>query len=412
MARVEVFFDLVFVYGFFNISRFVSEDLRPRVLVEGTLVLALLWLCWIGHMLVAHRVRLGEGISSLVTFAAMGAALAIALAIPHAFADTPGGVYGPLLFPACYFVLRWLHLGLHWYAVRQVPEERRLLVRVGVAVTISTALLLLAASLPWLPGDVDHFGVRVGLWTLAVLLEYGSGLVIGLSGWRLVSPGHFVERFELITIIAFGELIISVGLGSGVLGQPIIWSTLVSSLLGLTTVACLWWAYFDSLTHAAALAMHGLEGQARIALARDGYIYLHLPMIAGLILVALGGEEMVRFMGADAANAGRPLHGLGSSLLYVGVALYLLSLIGLQLRALGTLVWTRAVAFVLLVALVPLAGRVPSLVALSLLAAIGLGLVVAEIVFLAESRHGLHEAVREEREAHEAREAEWRRQHR
>lgn len=313
MSRLEIFFDLVFVYGFFNISRFLVEDLNAGGLIKGLLVLALLWLCWIGHILVAHRIRLGEGVAPLVSFAAMGAALAIALAIPHAFADMPGGIYGPLLFPIFYFLLRSLHLGLHMYAVRQVPEEYRLLVRVGVAVSISTGLLLLAAALPWLPGDLDHFGVRVGLWALAVLVEYGSALVIGLSGWRLASPTHFVERFELIIIIAFGELIISVGIGSGVLGKAITWPTLVSSLVGLTTVACLWWTYFDSLAHGAALAMHGLKGDDQIALARDGYIYLHLPMIAGLILVALGGEEIVRFMAAHTANVGRPLHGLGAT---------------------------------------------------------------------------------------------------
>lgn len=412
MSRVEIFFDLVFVYGFFNVSRFVAEDLNAGGLIKGLLVLALLWLCWIAHILVAHRVRLGEGVAPLVAFAAMGAALAITLAIPHAFADVQGGIYGPLLFPTCYFLLRSLHLGLHWYAVRRVPEERRLLARVGVAVAISTGLLLLAAVLPWLPGELDHFRIRVGLWTLAVLVEYGSGMVIGLSGWRLASPEHFVERFELIIIIAFGELIISVGIGSGVLGKPITWPTLVSSLVGLTTVACLWWAYFDTLTHAATLAMHGLKGDDQIALARDGYIYLHLPMIAGLILVALGGEEMVRFMATHPANVGKPLHGLGAPLLYVGVALYLLSLIGFQLRALGTLVWTRGIAFLVLVALVPLAGRLPSMVALGLLAVVGVGLVIAEIVFLAESRNALHDAVREEREAIEAREDEWRRQHR
>ncbi|MGB2571098.1 low temperature requirement protein A [Micromonospora citrea] len=412
VARVEVFFDLIFVYGFFNLSRYVAEDLTVHGLVKGLLVLALLWLCWVAHMLVAQRIRLGEGIAPLVTFAAMGAALAIALTIPHAFGDPPGDISGPVLFPICYFTLRWLHLGLHWYVVRKVPVERRQLTRIGVAVFVSTGLLLVAAFLPWISPDLDTFGVRVGLWILAVLVEYGTGLAVGLAGWRLAAPGHFAERFELIVIIAFGELIISIGIGSGVLGQPITWPPFFASLVGLVAIASLWWLYFDSLAYAAELTIHALPRRERVALARDGYIYLHLPIIAGLILLAAGGEEMVRFLGVAEAHVLEPVHGLGATLLYAGVGLYLLALIAFQLRALGTMVWTRVVGVLLIAGAVPLAGRLPAVVALGLLAVICLGVVIAEIVFLADSRRGLQEAIREEREAHEARETEWRRRRR
>ncbi|MGY3517381.1 low temperature requirement protein A [Micromonospora sp. PTRAS2] len=412
VARVEVFFDLVFVYGFFNVSRFVAEDLSTHGLVKGMLVLALLWLCWIAHMLVAQRVRLGEGIAPLVTLTAMGAVLGIALSIPQAFGDQSGGGPAPVLFPICYFLIRGLHLGLHLYAVRDLPEERRQLVRIGLAVVVSTGLLLAAAFVPDLPGGTDRVWVRPGIWALAVLVEYGNGFAVGLSGWRIAAPGHFVERFELIVIIAFGELIISIGLGSGVLGQPVTWPTFYTTLAGLAAIVSLWWLYFDSLAPAAELAMHGRRGPDRIAAARDGYLYLHLPMIAGLILVALGGEQMVHHLGAAGVDLLGPLPGPGGPLLFTRAALYLVSLVAFQLRVLGTVVWTRVTVVVLVVAAVPVAGRLPALVAVALLTVLTVGLVVAEIVLLAGSRWALHEAVREEREAREVREARWRHHHR
>ncbi|MBO4206553.1 low temperature requirement protein A [Micromonospora echinofusca] len=412
VARLEVFFDLVFVYGFFNIARYAGEELTLAGLYKGLLVLALLWLTWVAHMLVAQRVRLGEGYAPLVVFIAMAALLAMALTIPRTFGEIPGGVSGPLVFPACYFTIRALHLGLHFYAVRGVPVEQRQILRISAAMVVSTGLLYLAALLPWLPERYDQFWVRVGLWTLALLVEYGTGLAVGLAGWRVAAPGHFVERFELMVNIAFGELIISIGIGSGVLGEPITWQALFFSMLGMLVIASLWWAYFDLIAPAAGLAMHGSRGRRRVALARDGYIYLHLPMIAGLILVALGGEEMLRHLGATESNLVRPLHGLGPSLLYAGVAVYLASLVAFQFRLLGTVLWTRVGAVVLAGAAIPFAGHLPALAALGAIAGLCAALVTAETILLADARHALHAAVRAEREAQEAREAEWWRQRR
>ncbi|MFB9235802.1 low temperature requirement protein A [Plantactinospora siamensis] len=408
--RLELFFDLVFVFAFITITRVETSRLTAAGLAQGVLVLALLWWAWCAHTMVANRIRLGEGITPPVMFAAMAAVFVIALAIPQAFENRPGGLHEPIVFAGGYFVVRGTHLALHRYAARDDPPLRRQLRRLTASTCAATTLLVLAAYLPeWCAGPY-RTAARFGLWTLAVLVEYGAGLAVGLWGWAVQSAGHWVERFELILIVAFGETIIAIGLGSELTGRSITWVTVLTSTLGITIVAILWWAYFDLIGPAALNTMHGTHGRARVALARDAYIYLHLPMIAGLITVALSGEILLRHLGTVRVALAVPLPGPGVPLAYAGVAIYLAGLVGFQARALGTLLWSRAATIALLAAAAPLAVRLPALVALLILTAICLALVVTELVVLRESRRALRAAVRRERSAHEARETEWRRE--
>ena len=112
----------------------------------------------------------------------------------------------------------------------------------------------------------------------------------GVSGWR-VSPGHFAERHGLIIIIALGESIVSIGIGvSGVdLGD----GRDHGAILGVVIAACLWWTYFDVVAVVAEQTLRQATGIAQIRLARDSYSYLHLPMIAGIVLVALGIKKAI-----------------------------------------------------------------------------------------------------------------------
>jgi len=116
--------------------------------------------------------------------------------------------------------------------------------------------------------------------------EYLGNVLGGARGWRIRSVSHFVERHGLIVIIALGESIASIGVG--VVGEPISWPIVAAAVLGLTLSAALWWAYFDvtSLLAERAFAACPLDDRARLA--RDAYSYLHLPLVAGIVLLALG----------------------------------------------------------------------------------------------------------------------------
>ncbi|MET9303441.1 low temperature requirement protein A [Micromonospora aurantiaca] len=407
--RFEIFFDLVFVFSFFIITRATALQVTGGALLHALLVLAVLWWSWVVHSVVATRVRLGEGFVPVLMTVGMAALFTFALSLPNAFRDPRGNAAGPMVAALSYTVLRLIHLLLYRHAVRDSPNERRQLLRFAPELIGSTALLLVAALLP--PRIDDLFSAAVlrdVLWGGVVLLQYGSGLIAGTWGWGVASAEHWTERYDLILIIALGESVISVGVGSNLLGQPPTWPAVAAAVLGIFFTAALWWAHYDMVGPAARIALHVAQDGPRVAMARDAYAYLFLPMITGIILFALGAETIVHGIADPNVPPSEPAHGPGVPLLYGGVICYLCGNMLFQLRTLRTLSWTRVGAALLLGLLIPVAERVPGLAALGMLTAVTVGMVAVEVVVFAEGRQALRKLVFEERTSHEAHEAAWR----
>lgn len=407
--RFEVFFDLVFVFSFFIITRATAANVTGRQLLHAMLVLAVLWWVWVVHCVVATRVRLGEGFVPALMVVGMAALFCFALSLPQAFGDLADVAAGPMVVALSYVTIRAVHLLLYWHVAREKPGERRLLLKYSPELACST-LLLTAAAL--IPPQIDDPGraaiVRDGLWISVIVLQYGMGLVAGAWGWTVASAEHWTERYDLILIIALGESVISVGVGSNLLGQPPTWPAVTAAVLGIFFTAALWWTHYDVIGPAARIALHVAQGRPRVAMARDAYAYVYLPMIAGIILFALGAELIVHEVADPAVPIAQPVDGPGVPLLFGGVICYLCANMLFQLRTLRTLSWTRLGAVLLLAAAVPVGQRLPGLAALALLTAICVGLVAVEVVVMADARRALREAVFEERTSHEAREAAWR----
>src|SRR4029453_17957749 len=138
---------------------------------------------------------------------------------------------------------------------------------------------------------------------------------------------------------------------------------IVAALLGFTVAACLWWAYFDVVAIAAERRLTATEGNAQLAMARDSYSYLHLPMVAGIILFAVGVKKTM-------GHAGDPLETVPAVALCGGVAMYLAAHILFRLRNVHSLNRQRLVVSVVLAALIPAAVELPALVTLTLVAAL------------------------------------------
>ncbi|MGC5018234.1 low temperature requirement protein A [Micromonospora sp. DT47] len=407
--KFEVFFDLVFVVSFFIITRATAIDITGRALLHAMLVLAVLWWCWVVHSMVATRVRLGEGFVPVLMVVAMASLFAFALSLPQAFGDPRQGAAGPLVVAGSYVAIRAVHLVLFWKAVREDPTDRRHLTRFMPELAGSTVLLVAAALIPPQLADPDRAAlVRDVLWITVVLLQYGTGVVAGAWGWGVTSAEHWTERYDLILIIALGESIISAGVGGNLLGKPVTWPAITAATLGIVFTAALWWAHFDLIGPAARIALHAATGRARRTMARDAYAYLYLPMIAGIILFAIGTEELVRVVTDPADGATARPHGPAVPMLFGGVFCYLATNLLFQLRTLGTLTWTRLGVLVALAAGMPLGQHLSALGALGLLTAICVGLVAVEVVVLADSRRPLRKLVHDERVNHEAQEAAWR----
>ncbi|MGB2570978.1 low temperature requirement protein A [Micromonospora citrea] len=409
VERFEIYFDLVYVFSFFIIARATAADLSGRGLLHAVLLLAVLWWCWVIHSLVANRIRLGEGFVPVVMVLAIVALYAFALASPQAFREPVEGISGPFLIAWSYLVIRLVHLGVYWYSIRHDRREVGQIRLYFFELTGSVALLFAAALVPPLLDD-PHDGalLRVALWIALVIGQYVVPLLTGTRGWVVVSAEHWSERYDLILMIALGESLISIGVGSDVVGGPITWPMLMAATMGIIGVSCLWWAHFDLVAPAARLALHGTHGEARTRMVRDAYHDLYLILLVGIVLFALGGEELLHQLSGD-IGLGEPLRGPGMALLCGGVACYLLGSLLFQLRTLRTVSWTRVGVVVVLAAFTPLAVHLPVLVALAVITAAQVAMVAAEAFLFAGSRHALRAAVLEERTAHEAYETAWRR---
>lgn len=374
VTPIELFFDLVFVFGLTQITTLMAHDVSVHGIVRGLLVLGLLWWSWVGYAWLGNVVVADEGAIRAVLFAVMAAMFLLALAIPQAFTDLPGGHNGPLVVALCYFAFRGLHLVLFWIISRTDPGLRRQVIKWAPSVLGSTALLLVASRY------TD--GVQTGLWALALLADYGGTLLAGAAGWRLRAPGHFVERHGLIIIVALGESIVAVGVGMA--GLPITWSVVAASVLSLTVCATLWWAYFDVTALLGERALVNEPEAHRSRLARDAYTFLHLPMVAGIVLLALGLKKVLQHV----ADAGHD-EPLALAALYGGVALYLAAHIAFKMRMLHTVTASRVVVAIALLGLAPVTTWLTPLAALAILSGIMVILISFETIRFATARDSI-----------------------
>ena len=150
-------------------------------------------------------------------------------------------------------------------------------------------------------------------------------------------------------------------------------------MLALLTAAALWWAYFDVVAALGQRRLAELRGVERNTLARDAFAYLHLPLIAGIELFALGVEEVV-------GHVDEELPAEAAVALFGGVALYLLAHVAFRLRTFGRVTSQRLVAAVLCLACLAFATSVTALVALAAVTAIAAALIAYEAIRFRESR--------------------------
>ncbi len=383
VTPLELFFDLVFVFALTQVTAFMAHDPSWTGLLQGSLILGILWWAWVGYAWLCNLVRADEGSIRLILLTAMVAMFVLALAIPEAFDDWDGGLSGPVVLAGCYFVFRLMHLALFWIVSRDDPGLRGQLVR-WVPSVFGGTLLLLAAS------RFDGW-TQIGFWVAALAADYLGTLLIGAEGWRLPAPGHFSERHGLIVIVALGESIVA--LGVGVEDLPVSWPIVLAAAAGLALSSALWWLYFDVAALLGEEALKEATGGARSALARDAYSFLHLPMIAGVVMLALGMKKCLEYVGDtghhDLTDA---LGTVPLTAMYGGVVLYLLGHLGFKLRAIHVLSKPRLVAVVATAAAWILVRDVPALGQLLVLAVLMIALVAYETVRYAERRQDLRHA--------------------
>jgi low temperature requirement protein LtrA len=269
VTPLELFFDLVFVLALTQCTTLIARTPTWEGVLKGMLVLGVLWWSWTGYAWLTSVVDPEEGAVRLAMFAAMAAFLVAALCVPGAFGSEA------LLFACAYAAVRAAHIALFVIASHEDRELRRSVVGLAGSTAIGVGLLVAAAF--------AGGALQLGLWGLALVLDLGGPLLFGIDGWKLV-PGHFAERHGAIVIIALGESIVA--------GRRL---------------------------------ARAVEGRERNEIARDSYSYLHLPMVAGIALIAVGLKRTL--IAVD-----EPLKLVPAVALLGGAAMYLLAHVAFRLR--------------------------------------------------------------------------------
>lgn len=384
VSQLELFFDLVFVFALTRVTDLLADNTSAANVFRSVLVLAVLWWSWVGYSWLGNVARADEGIVKVAVFAAMGASFIIALALPEAFDDLPGGLSGPVVFAIGYFVVRAVHVSVFWIITTDEPRFRATVLRWLPSLAISTTLLLIASQTT---GTVQTL-----LWVGALVADY-LGTVLAGNGWILRSVTHFAERHGLIIIVALGESIVSIGIG--VVSLPISWPIIIASLLGLAVSALMWWAYFDVTALAVEHELDKANGALQIKIARNSYTFAHLPMIVGVIGLSLGLKKVLSYVGDDTDHdLTDPLYGIPIFTLFGGVALYIAALVFFKWYAVRTIAVSRVITIVVLLALIPVAAALPALASLGLLTAVLAAMIAFETTRFAQLRDEIrhHEA--------------------
>ena len=377
VTPLELFFDLVFVLAITQCTALMADDPTWAGLARGLLVLGVLWWSWVGYAWLTSVLDPEEGGVRLVMFVAMAALLVVALCVPGAFGDDA------LLFACAYGVVRFSQIGLFLIASRDNPALRQSVLGLAGGTAVGVGLIVAASALDgWAQGLV---------WAVALALDMAEPFFFGSEGWSLEHPGHFAERHGLILIIALGESIVAIGVGAG---TEVDAGVVAAATLGIAIAAAIWWLYFDVISMLAERSLTQLPpGRERNELARDTYSYLHFPMVAGIVLVALGLKKTLADVGAE-------LDVVIATAMLGGSALYLLAHVAHRLRNIGTVNWHRLVAAVAALALIPVAVEIPALATVAALALMLWVLIGLEAVRFAGSRERARSSLAEEGAAH------------
>lgn len=347
VGYLELFFDLTFVFAMSQVTHLMLHDMSWQGFGRGVLALLALWWAWVCYAWLTNMFEIARVIHTTLMILAMAAMLIAVIALPFAFTT------GAVIFGLALLVVRLINAGMFIASAPRGEAELAATIRRLVPGLLVGPVLIVAGAFVASP-------YRELLWVAAAAADFGSPLVAGINGLRVV-PSYFIERHASVIIIALGETIISVGAGAserlhhpGVLGAVV---------LGVLITGTLWWTYFG-LTTGAEERLRQTPVADRALLARDAYSYLHLPLVAGVVFFAVGARVSVE-------HIGEPLAPLAALALTGGVALFYAGEVAYRWRDHHQLTVDRLLAAAASLGVYPVAVSVPAVSSLAVLTAIG-----------------------------------------
>ncbi|MEM7339493.1 MAG: low temperature requirement protein A [Actinomycetota bacterium] len=271
---IELFFDLVFVFAFTRVVSLVIHDLTWNGVIEGAVILALLWWGWGNWTWTLNAVDIDVRQTRVAVLVAMLGVFLMGFAVPDAFE-------GSGMWVAIGYLWVRLVAGVVMYKGTRDDEMEHQSVLLYMPVSaVGPILMLIGAAIG---GEA-----QLWIWLLGAAAEVGSAAIAGRTDWR-VDAAHFAERHGLIMIIALGEAIIAVGVALGDVTLDLELAYLLG--VGLAIVSAMWWAYFDRLQGSWEHALREANVHQTGSIARDVYSLGHYPMIVGIVFMAVALEE-------------------------------------------------------------------------------------------------------------------------
>lgn len=337
VTMVELFFDLVFVFAITQLSHALLADVSvANGLKIGFLLLAVWWV-WIYTSWVTNWLDPDQPPVRMMLFCLMLSGLVMSAALPRAFTDR-----GLVFALAIVAIQVGRSLFTCWALRRHSDGNYRNFLRISCWLGLS--------GLFWIAGGLVDGGARVAFWVIALAIEY-AGPATGFwtphldrsttKDWD-VDPAHMAERCALFVIIALGESL----LVSGATFAKADWkpTTLTAFFVVVVSTIAMWWIYFNSGAEEAAHRFRRTDDPGRIA--RLAYTYLHLPIVAGVIMTAASDELVL-------AHPYGTTDGKTAAMLIGGPMLFILGNLLFKRVTVGRLPLSHLIGLFLLALLVP-----------------------------------------------------------
>lgn len=372
-TTLELFFDLVYVFAFTQVSALMSHGHDGVSVLEGLVVLALIWWSWTSYTWLANQAHADRGVVRVAILLAIALMFLVSLVIPEAYDDLEGGLFAPMVFVVCLVAVRLVHAVAYIIAAGSDAGLRR-----QVVVSMTTALVPAAALL--VIGALVGAPYQVWIWLVAIVLDLALVYLTSRGGnWRINSIAHFAERHSLVVILALGESVVAIGIGVGAIAVTT--AIIVGSVIAVALAVAMWWVYFDHFAPRAEHLIGERTGIARTGVATDSYTYLHLSLVAGVVLAALGVEQAMHLI-----EHLHPLELFGAFALGGGVAMYVAGTAFIWRRVSGEWALIRFGGATLCVLLIPVLALLPSIAALATVAVVVGAVVGAEQFFGARAK--------------------------
>jgi low temperature requirement protein LtrA len=315
-SSVELLWDLVFVFAVTQVTTLLADHTSWERFGEAMLVLAIICWAWSAFVWVSNAFPADSPALRGYLLTCTVLIFIVGLALPHAFGSDG------LLFACAYTAVRLVHLKMYTDASVQGRARRDSITGFTASSIVGMVLLIGGALLSGWP--------RAALWTIGIGIDYAGPAWLTrdrLRGLQQVAVAHFGDRYGDFVIICLGESIVSIGVGVDAADRRLTAGLVTAAALGLLIALGMWWTYFHELAERAQARLR--QHHDPVLAAADSFSYLHLVIVAGIIVFA-GGIRLVVH-----GTLGAPMSTAGRLAFCGGVAIYLVGVSGFRLRLLG-----------------------------------------------------------------------------